>query len=363
MAKWVLRSESEILAGTLQRVYVPSGFTSDGDTNLVIAPDPAHQGLLVNRHGRRNGNATMECEVNVTDSIARLWWRPLFNRWADSMMFTPISLVGVYVDDDGHDSKTELHPVDLIVGRVDQPLVPHDPSWWISRRAAERGLHVVPLDNPDSVTGELLYAYRFLASSDDRAGIAGPPLSMTTRTVSLHVAMPPAPGPTWTPYAAHSLAFIDHAEVSVGVSTTGTRHRVRITVTCQAATQGGPGIVLGEVAAYWKNPAVPEISLDPASVSFGQVIPMRTATRTIRITNIGVAPLVVSTSSPQAHSVFTWSAFSNQTIPGGGHRDVTVTFRPRTPGGATGVWHVHTNDALGRSSVQLSGTGRDVITP
>jgi len=361
MAKWVLRSESEVLVGTLQRVYVPSGLGSDGDTNLVIAPDLAHRGLLVNRHGRRNGDNAMECEVNITDSLARFWWRPLFNKWVNSMMFTPINLVGVYVDDDGHDSKTELHPVDLIVGRVDQPLIPHDPSWWISRRAHDRGLQVVPLDNPGSVAGELLYAYRLLASSDDRAGIAGPLLSMTTRTVSLTVAMPPSPGPTYTPYAAQSLALVDHAEVTVGITGTGTGRSVKVTVTCQAATQGGPGIVLGEIAAYWKNPAVPEVSVDPVSVSFGQVIPMRTSTRTIRVTNIGVAPLLVSAPSPPAHSVFTWAAFSDQTISAGGHRDVTVKFRPRVPGGATGVWHVETNNALGRSSVQLTGTGRDVI--
>jgi hypothetical protein len=62
-------------------VYVPGGLDSDGDTNLVIAPVAAHRGLI-NCHGRRNRNSTMECEVNVTHSIAHFFWKPVLGALA-----------------------------------------------------------------------------------------------------------------------------------------------------------------------------------------------------------------------------------------------------------------------------------------
>ena len=350
MSGWTKRSDSETLVGTLKRVYVPGGLFSDNDTNLVIEPDLAHRSLLINRKGKANDLLAVECEINVF-----LTWRPTFNEWAKSMLFTPVTAVGVYVDDDGHQQKTELHPVDLVVGRVNQPLIPHDPSWWVTAYAAGRGL---TLD-------EDLFVYRFLAASDTRDGLlfTAPPLALFTRTVRLDVPLPPLPGSSWTPYVRDSVAMIAGAQSDVRVVGTGGNRKVRIEVTCKAVDHDGPGVVLGEAAAHWKNPAVPEVMLDPTSVSFGQVIPMRTATRTVRISNTGAATLVVSTPPPPggAHGIFSWEPFTNVAIAPGGHRDVTLTFFPRTPGTSSGSWHVDTNNAIGPHTVQLTGTGRNII--
>ncbi len=347
MSKWTMRRPSEVLVGTLERVYVPSGFFADSDTNLVVTPGPEHRGLLVNRKGRRNGNFRMECEVQVS-----LQWRALFNKWASSMLHTPITLSGVYVDDDGHDSRTELHPVDLLAGRVDLALTPHDPTWWVTRRATDRGLKL----------GTTLFAYRFLAATDTRDGLffAGPPLAGSTRTAWAELDFPERPAPEWRPYVANHIEVIEDADVGDTVVGSGADRRVRIEVTCKAVGHGGPGVVIGEAAAYWKNPAVPEIVVEPTTLAFGQVIPFKTATKTIAIRNVGVAPLVVSVDAAPAGAVFTWDVLSNVVIPDGGKRELTVTFRPRQGGGASARWSVQTNDALGPRSVALSGTGRDV---
>jgi hypothetical protein len=133
--------------------------------------------------------------------------------------------------------------------------------------------------------------------------------------------------------------------------------------TCKSVPDGGPGVVLGEAIAFWKDPSVPELSLEPRTINFGQIVPMDSTRMNIRIRNTSVAPLVVDVAGSGVSSVFSWPALSNVEIPSGGFRDVQVTFRPRHPGPATATWHVSTNGALGPKTVALSGTGRDVIPP
>src|SRR6478735_5018807 len=183
MYNWTMRAPSETLVGRIKRVYVSGGITGDGDTNIVIEPDVDHLQLEFNRHGLRNGNTLIECEVHVP-----LWGRLFFNRWVKSLSTAEVTARGVYVDDDEHSSKTELHPVDLILGRVTDSLIGDND--WVKNLARYRGLKL----------GVELFAYRYAAASDSRKSwpfFVGPPLADSTRTVDLPIELPPRPNQGW----------------------------------------------------------------------------------------------------------------------------------------------------------------------
>lgn len=142
--KWSLREYSRLLIGNLENVYVTAPGAhwwdySDGDTNIVIEPDDDHQELLINRFGRPNANGKIECEVNIPEDR-----RDQYTNWVSSMIGTTVMAIGVYVDDDGHGHKTELHPMDLIVGRVTRSLT----SDWISRLAQDRNSRSAVTSSP-----------------------------------------------------------------------------------------------------------------------------------------------------------------------------------------------------------------------
>jgi hypothetical protein len=76
------------------------------------------------------------------------------------MINSTVTATGVYVDDDGHPpARTELHPVDLVIGPVTRSLISGDD--WIAKRAADSGVRV----------GASLFAYRYAAASDTRKGL------------------------------------------------------------------------------------------------------------------------------------------------------------------------------------------------
>src|SRR5262245_51553140 len=196
MGKWFLRdwiSPQRILIGTLTNVH-DSGALIDGgdnDTNLEIVPrpEPQFQDLLKNRHDRANqappGQApVIECEINVGDD-----WVSQYEFFVNSLVNHEVTAQGVYVDDDGHDSKTELHPMDAIFARVSDSQLPGD---WIGGLEAELGLTL----------NQNLFVYRFAAASDNRAGLLleGPPLAGWSRTTNIMLPLPPAPSETgWAP--------------------------------------------------------------------------------------------------------------------------------------------------------------------
>src|SRR5262249_35560002 len=121
MGKWFLRdwgSPQRGLVGTLPDVHDRSGVLYGGgnDPHLEIVPRPERefQDLLKNRFTppQANKNGLIECEVNVGSD-----WRSQFEFFVNSLVGREVTAQGVFVDDDGHDSKTELHPVDVIFAR------------------------------------------------------------------------------------------------------------------------------------------------------------------------------------------------------------------------------------------------------
>ena len=329
-------------------VWPPSNWDDDHDINFRISPDSAYEHLLVNRDGDRNRSGDMLGEVQPWT-----FYSPAYQAWARSLVGAEVFASGVFVQDDNHESWTELHPIDLIAGRISKSMRPGVD--WIAKRAAERGLQI----------DDTLFAYRFLAASDTRKGLffEGPPLWDVTRSAFVLPFLPTKPGPDWIPAVEHMIGLIKKADVSVTVGKLGSIARLRIDVTCKADGDGGPGVALGEAVAYWKDPAVPEIALEPTELNFGTVQPNKTSTKTVQIRNVGVAPLIISVARPSAGSAFTWQALNGVTIPAGAVRKESVTFRPTKAGDASDVWTVQTNNARGPRQVALSGTGRAGIPP
>lgn len=344
MAKWTMLDRQRTVTGVLDRVSQSSGLFEDRDTNYWVTPDD--KSVLRNNQGATNRSGQIVCEIQ-----AGLFFRGLFVTWSRTLEGAAVTASGVLVQDDNHEHWTELHPVDLIAGRVTSSLL--EGADWIANRAADRGLQI----------GSSLLAYRFVAASDTRKSLffEGPPLGRTKRQSVIWVPLPARPGPTWTPFVGRRTLIVENADVKVMLDPAGQAPRMRIEVTCNTADDGGPGVVMGEAVAYWKDSRVPELSLEPRELSFGQLIPMKSTTSDITIRNTGAAPLVINVDASGATAVFSWPALVNVTIPVGGTRGVPITFRPRKAGPASTTWRVRTNDALGPKTVALSGTGRDVI--
>jgi hypothetical protein len=341
--------------GTLRRVTVSSGLFEDHDTNFHIRPDSAYEHLLVNSAGHRNTSGNVLGEVQPG-----IFYRPTYQAWAHDLLGAlKVTASGVFVQDNNHEHWTELHPIDLIAGRTTESMLPG--SDWLTKLAAERDLQITDATPPRD--DDTLFAYRFLAASDTRQGsfggvlFEGPPLWDVTRSAFVLLHLPTKPEPDWLPFVDHRIGMIQNADVSVTAGRLGTLPRLRIDVTCKARGDGGPGVGLGEAVAYWKDPAVPEIALEPTALNFGTIHPGATSTKTFRIRNVGVGPLIISVARPSPGSGFFWQALNGVTVPPGGVRTESVTFRA-TNGFRSDRWTAQTNNAVGPHQVGLSGTGQ-----
>jgi Abnormal spindle-like microcephaly-assoc'd, ASPM-SPD-2-Hydin len=100
----------------------------------------------------------------------------------------------------------------------------------------------------------------------------------------------------------------------------------------------------------------PQISVTPASASFGNVTTGVTNTQTITISNPGTANLTVSQAS-MSGSGFAYSGLTTPlTVAPGGSSPFTVSFDPTTAGSFTGTLTL-VNSATPSAAVSLSGTG------
>lgn len=354
MGKWFLRdwrSPQRVLIGKLTNVH-DSGGTLDGgdnDTNLEITPRADFAGLLTNRHGRDNQpqggqDPVIECEVNVGSD-----WRSQYEFFVNSLVGHEVTAQGVFVDDDGHDSKTELHPMDVIFARVNDSQLPGD---WVGALITQRGL----------VLGQSLFVTRFAGASDDREGVilSGPPLASWDRPTAISLPLPPVPpGTGWVPdFSLHMLrqdkATVDTAVV--GDPGSGSQ-AIQLTITCQGRDYGGPGVALGEAGTFWTSQTLPAIQLSPTSVSFGTVFAGDSADRTVTITNTGHADLIITIPAP-AGNIFTWVPVSGHAIAPGASFAAEVDFSPPGVGQANGQLRVESNAAGSPHIVKLAGSGK-----
>lgn len=246
MTKWTLRSPMELLVGTL--VYAEI-YPWDGDHNVFIVPDTAYESLLTNRHGKKNkpdesihGSPTVvECEVEILDRYEHDYLAAV-----RSLYGLQVSALGVWVDDDGHDGKTELHPLDTLWGLVPQDRWPQ----WITEFLA---IFKTKATNHESLDSPPVSIYRVVAGSDD-SFLNHPLLADETRAVTLTFPFPPSPGPGWTPAwlpkftVRHAVSFVDMT------ADLGTTAALVLKVEAKSYRDGGPGALVGDVVTYWKPP-------------------------------------------------------------------------------------------------------------
>ena len=103
--------------------------------------------------------------------------------------------------------------------------------------------------------------------------------------------------------------------------------------------------------------AQPQLTVSPASVSFGNVAAGSSGSQTVTLTNNGNATLTISQFSASG-APFTVTGVSLPiTISAGSSASVTSVFTPTSAGAATGSISVVSNAPGGLSAIPLSGTG------
>jgi hypothetical protein len=148
--KWTERADNVMVKGT---VLAHEYYMGDQDWILEIKPDPYYKASLSNRKGKINLHKMMEAEIEPIESMG--------SRANEKKFFEPLVgktcwVVGTWVDDNGHDSKTELHPMTGIVC-VDKDTLKvfafSDDSWnffnKVPHSGENRNFHVsLPLESP-----------------------------------------------------------------------------------------------------------------------------------------------------------------------------------------------------------------------
>jgi hypothetical protein len=353
--KWYLldwRNPQRVVVGNLTNVH-RSSFPSDGDTNLEITPDPSDPDSMALLGG--GGQTVLECEINVKGDQQdhyENWVRTVINGTTDGK----ISAEGVWVEDLGHNSKTELHPMDVIFGSVPASTLPGD---WIGDLACQHGL----------VVGDSLIGYRFAVASDDRAGEfqSAPPLAPYTRPVTFNLPFPqrPAQG-LWTATTAQRIDRQDNATIEVGdafVDAAG-KTLLPITVTCTAAYDDPapgaddqvPGVLTGEIVTYWVSATIPQIVLNPTQLSFGKVRILDSRRLSVQIFSTGPVDLVVS-ASPSPPGPFAWDGLAATTIAPGGSLSLTVDLNPGGIGSTQATLFIQSNAPGSPHAIALHGEG------
>ncbi len=285
MAKWTQRDTQNprrMLNGTLQEAHI---FSGDGDVNVEIFPHPdaASQAVLVNRFGAKNANGIVECEIEVDDSYENAYLQKL-----NGFKNQPVTVIGVWVDDNDHDNKTELHPIDgIFVRRSDSNLTAHELD--IKQKYA---------------VGNMIAAYAIFLAADD-SWLIYPPLSEVTRPITFGFALPPRPpvsaGHTLRPMIEPKYEVIKNTTVSAPTfNDSPTSPYFTVEFTCKAdSTLDVPGTLIGEMVTFWKEelPTL-NVSVTPLpmwneqEVGVSPIVPPQTSTVTVHAMDSHTGSLV-----------------------------------------------------------------------
>ncbi len=109
--------------------------------------------------------------------------------------------------------------------------------------------------------------------------------------------------------------------------------------------------------------AGPQVSLSPASVSFGaQAVGTTGAGKSVTLTNTGGAALTLSSITASPDFTVT-SGCDTQTIPAGASCTISVAFKPIAAGGRSGTLAINDNSPGSPHEVVLTGTGTGASGP
>ncbi|MGB9309864.1 MAG: choice-of-anchor D domain-containing protein, partial [Candidatus Acidiferrales bacterium] len=124
-----------------------------------------------------------------------------------------------------------------------------------------------------------------------------------------------------------------------------------------ALVNNGPNSPINVALSGSGTATAPQLTISPASVTYGNVAVGGSAPQTITLTNPGNATLMVT----QATVTGTGFSMSGATMPmninAGGSSSFTATFAPTSAGAATGSISVVSNAAGSPAAIALSGTG------
>jgi hypothetical protein len=236
-----------------------------------------------------------------------------------SMVGLEVTAKGVYVDDTGHDDKTEIHPMDLMIARVAGSALPID---WISDLATQNALQV----------DVGLFAFRYAAASDDRGGVVfeSPPLAEQTRATTVTLPFPPRPPGATDPQVEVRSAGARNAASHIDTTVGGDTASADLVVTVKSGDHGGPGFDLAEIALYWSAARALEVS--PSALDFGLIGVGEVTLRTITIGNVGSAEVAVTVAGSTFPSPFSWTDVPTTVLPAGASLPLTVQFAPDEAG-------------------------------
>lgn len=126
----------------------------------------------------------------------------------------------------------------------------------------------------------------------------------------------------------------------------------------------GPGEAAFTVTATVAGQTTPDIEVTPTSVDFGTVLIGQSADRTLTVSNVGTAPLVVN-GFTFGNAQFAWvSPKLPFTVDAGRRQTVTLRFTPAAAGPQTGTLNMSSNDPDEATvSVELRGAGTTTAVP
>jgi RHS repeat-associated protein len=242
--KWYLRDSWGIVRGVLHSAKVNDEFSgrlgdlmNDGDQNILIRPSSGSAHLLVNRDGVSNPDGLIECEIEIIDSH-----QYIFKQSVEHLLGAgEIVAFGYYIDDDAHESKTELHPVECITGPLPE-------AWWPNWIRFKNLELLGRTEGPGA-----LHAHRVLAGSDDSWTLK-PRFSDQSRRTTFDLSFPDKPDTThdWKAVWEERRRQCVAANFAASVTPTETGAKLSVEVIPKSRKDGGPGVLITDVATWWE---------------------------------------------------------------------------------------------------------------
>jgi len=108
---------------------------------------------------------------------------------------------------------------------------------------------------------------------------------------------------------------------------------------------------------------LPQLNIDPTSLSFGDVQVGSSATLTFDVGNLGGETLNITTSTPPATNGFSATTSLPSSFAGDTSNQETVQFAPTEIGAVSSTWLIGGNDGSGVQTVTITGTGVASLPP
>jgi hypothetical protein len=215
------------VAGTLSRMPAPQ-IKEDGIFGAYLVPDD--KAILNNRKGARNKNDMLELRVRLPEAQAAGYLSAV-----KSLMDRKVWATGALVNDDAKDGKAELHPVDVLWGRLAADLYPE----WV------KGMMTTLRDPATEVQ-----VFRLAAASDaSKSGAPAPALS--ERLVKL-VFPYPAKGSAPNPELKYEIKATASLNADFQINHERIRERLELVINLKPAkAEGGPVLFAADMVIFW----------------------------------------------------------------------------------------------------------------